>query len=89
MSKAHIMLMWAGLTLVSAVAAAIGFGVVADLPPVVVAFVQAFAAGALLTMLGDTMIPESYEASGRWAGIVLVLGFSLAFGLSVLEALMT
>jgi ZIP family zinc transporter len=83
MSKAHIMLMWAGLTLVSAVAAAIGFGVVADLPPVVVAFVQAFAAGALLTMLGDTMIPESYEASGRWAGIVLVLGFSLAFGVTL------
>jgi ZIP family zinc transporter len=48
--------------------------------------VQAFAAGALLTMLGNTMIPEAYERARRWAGLCLVLGFALAFGLAALEA---
>jgi ZIP family zinc transporter len=47
--------------------------------------VQAFAAGALLTMLGDTMIPEAYEAGGRLTGLMLVLGFALAFALTALE----
>jgi ZIP family zinc transporter len=87
MSKTRILQFWGGLAAISALAAAIGYGVVAGLPISVTAFVQAFAGGALLTMLGDTMIPEAYEAAGRLAGIVLVLGFALSFGLSALERL--
>jgi ZIP family zinc transporter len=49
-----------------------------------VALVQAFAAGALLTMLTDTMVPEAYEFGGPSTGLVTVLGFSVAFGLSTL-----
>jgi ZIP family zinc transporter len=43
---------------------------------------QAFAAGGLITMLVDTMNPEAYEDSGDRAGLVTVLGFTLAFVLS-------
>jgi hypothetical protein len=44
----------------------------------VIATIQAFAAGAILTMLADTMMPEAFENSGKWTGIVTVLGFTLA-----------
>jgi ZIP family zinc transporter len=86
MPHGRILGLWAALTLVSTVAAALGYAVVGRLPEGLAAFVQAFAGGALLTMLGDTMIPEAYEHGGRWAGLYLVLGFALAFALTALEA---
>ena len=45
-------------------------------------FAQAFAAGALLTMLADTMMPEAFETGGRAVGLLTVLGFAVAFALS-------
>lgn len=42
-------------------------------------------AGALLTMLADTMIPEAYEFGGPTTGLMTVLGFSVAFGISTLS----
>jgi ZIP family zinc transporter len=50
-----------------------------------VAGIQAFAAGAILTMLASTMMPEAYEEGGDVVGIVTSLGFLLAFVLSKLE----
>jgi zinc transporter, ZIP family len=78
--------LWLALSVVCAVAAALGYGVVGALPASVGAFVQAFAAGALLTMLGDSMIPEAYARARQWAGLCLVLGFAVSFGLTALEA---
>jgi ZIP family zinc transporter len=46
---------------------------------------MAFAAGALLTMLTDDLIPEAREKGGLAAGLVVVLGFALAFALNSLE----
>ncbi len=45
---------------------------------------QAFAGGAVLTMLADAMMPEAYEHGGRLAGLMTVVGFSVAATLSVL-----
>lgn len=78
--------LWLALSVVCALAAALGYGVVGALPVEVGAFVQAFAAGALLTMLGDSMIPEAYARARQWAGLCLVLGFAVSFGLTALEA---
>ena len=50
--------------------------------PEVVAIVQAFAAGAILTMLSDTMVPEAVKHAGSLVGLVTALGFVLAFLLS-------
>ena len=50
-----------------------------------VAFVLAFAGGAILTMLADTMMPEAFEHGGKLVGLVTTLGFGLAFALSMLE----
>jgi zinc transporter ZupT len=49
------------------------------------AFEQAFAAGAILTMLADTMMPESFEHGGNVVGLVTPAGFALAFLLSTAE----
>jgi zinc transporter, ZIP family len=48
----------------------------------VVAVIQAFAAGAILTMLADTMMPEAFEDRGRSVGLISTIGFALAFLLS-------
>jgi len=85
--RARVLALWVGLALVCAAAAALGYGVVGALPGAVAAFVQSFAAGALLTMLGDSMIPEAYDQAGRVTGLLLVLGFAVSFGLTALEVL--
>jgi ZIP family zinc transporter len=46
------------------------------------AFITAFAAGAVLVMLADTLMPEAFELGGREAGLVTALGFAVGFGLS-------
>ena len=48
------------------------------------AFAQAFAAGALLTMLADTMLPEAYEEEREFTGALVVLGFAGSLGLAAL-----
>jgi len=50
------------------------------------ALINGFAAGALLVMLVDSMIPESTEKTGRVAGLATVLGFAVAAGLSATTA---
>ena len=37
--------------------------------------IQAFAAGAMLTMLADAMMPEAYEHGGKLVGLITVMGF--------------
>lgn len=82
---AWILRLWVGVALASGLAAAIGYGVLEGMTPGAIPVIQAFAAGAILTMLVDTMIPEAYEDSGDRAGLVTVLGFALAFLLSAVS----
>lgn len=73
--------LWFAVVLVSATSAALAF-LLFDAAGPAIPFVQAFAAGGLLTMLVDTMIPEAFDDGGDLAGLVTVLGFALAFLLS-------
>jgi ZIP family zinc transporter len=50
------------------------------------AAINGFAAGALLVMLTDSMIPDAREKAGRVAGLMTVLGFAVAAALSGLSA---
>jgi len=84
-SAGWVMGLWTAVAVVSALAAAVGYGVLGDASPSVIAFIQAFAAGAILTMLADTMMPESFEHGGSIVGLVTLLGFALAFLLSTAE----
>jgi len=81
---AWIMRLWIIVVIASGVASALAFLLLDEAGPAI-PLVQAFAAGGLLTMLVDTMIPEAYEDSGDRAGLVTVLGFALAFMLSALS----
>jgi zinc transporter, ZIP family len=85
-SRGRIMGLWAVVALVSALAAALGYVLLDGASPEWVAIIQGFAAGAILTMLADTMFPEAYEAEGRtpFTGVVTTLGFALAALLSSL-----
>jgi zinc transporter, ZIP family len=74
---------WIGVALASGAAAALGYGILGDMGGSVwVPFIQAFAAGAILTMLVDTMIPEAFADGGNLVGLVTVLGFASAFFLT-------
>ena len=45
----------------------------------------AFAGGAILTMLAETMIPEAYLRGGKAVGLATTLGFGVAFAVSALD----
>jgi ZIP family zinc transporter len=81
----RVLLLWAGVVLVSGLAALAGYGLFDSASPSAVAFVLAFAGGAILTMLADTMMPEAFEKGGRWVGVVTTLGFATAFAISAFE----
>jgi ZIP family zinc transporter len=77
---------WIGIVALSGVAAALGYAVLADASDNLVAWTQAFAGGAVLCMLADTMMPEAFEDYDRKpaVGLVVVLGFATAFLLSTM-----
>jgi ZIP family zinc transporter len=83
--KRRILWMWIGIALVSAVASLAGYGLFQDSSPEVVAFVLTFAAGAILTMLANTMMPEAFEHGGKLVGIMATLGFATAFTIHLLD----
>ena len=77
--------LWFLVAAVSALSSLAGFALFDDASPNTVAFVLAFAAGAILTMLADTMMPEAFEQSGKLVGLCTTFGFALAFAISTLE----
>jgi ZIP family zinc transporter len=81
----NILGLWALVTVVSGVSALLGFTVFDSASDATVAFVMSFAAGAILTMLADTMMPEAFAKAGKLVGVVTTFGFALAFGISALE----
>ena len=77
-ARSRILWMWTGIAVISGLASLAGYKLFQHASGDVVAFVLAFAAGAILTMLADTMIPEAYENGGKLVGVVTTLGFCLA-----------
>ncbi|HET8709058.1 MAG TPA: hypothetical protein VFL85_02125 [Candidatus Saccharimonadales bacterium] len=77
--------MWSLVVAVSGLASLAGFALFDTASPDVVAFTLAFSAGALLTMLADTMMPEAYDDAGPLAGIITTLGFGVAFWINILD----
>ena len=77
---------WIGVALVCALASAGGYAIAAVSGGHLQAAVNGFAAGALLVMLVDTMIPDATHKFGQRAGLVTTLGFAVAAGLSGMSA---
>jgi zinc transporter, ZIP family len=83
--KSRILWMWIGIALVSGLASLAGYGLFQHSSPGTVSFVLAFAAGAIITMLADTMMPEAFDDGGRWVGIATTLGFAVAYTIHALD----
>jgi len=81
-SKTHVLGMWGGIAVLTAGASLCGAGLFANASPWLLAMVNAMAAGALLTMIADTMIPEAVEGEHDGTGTLVVLGLLVAFALS-------
>ena len=73
---------WLAVAVASALAAAIGNAAFASMSSTPLALAQSFAAGAIITMLADTMFPEAFEQGGNFVGVATALGFAAAFLLS-------
>jgi len=75
--------LWAGVAVCCALATVGGYALGDAVSGELRAAIDGFAAGALLVMLVDSMIPDATQDSGRQAGLVTVLGFALAAALSI------
>lgn len=81
-SKKFIFGIWTGIALITAIAAILGYTIFSQLPPVYEAVTIALAAGAILAMLAETMIPEAFDKGHQYVGISTVIGFLVSFLLS-------
>lgn len=81
-SITYVFCIWGGIALASGIASLAGYTVFQNFSSEVVAATTAVAAGAILAMLVDTMIPEAFEVAHDFAGLITVAGFLAAFALS-------
>ncbi len=70
---------WIGIALISGMAAFAGYTVFSHFNAEIIAATTAVAAGAILAMLADTMIPEAFAHAHNYSGLITVLGFLCAF----------
>ena len=82
--RGRVLLLWVVVALVSGVVAAMG-ATLDGLDQAIVALVQSFAAGALLALIADSLLPDAYREAGLRTGLFVVLGFALAFGLTAFD----
>jgi ZIP family zinc transporter len=82
-SARYVFGVWGSIAVVSALAALLGYVALGNAPPEAVAVITAVAAGAILTMVADTMIPEAFERTRTWTGVIATVGFLVAFAIDV------
>ncbi|OFJ51401.1 ZIP family metal transporter [Mycolicibacterium grossiae] len=80
-SARYVFGVWIGIAVMSGLAACIGYLALADASPFVIAVITAVAAGAILTMIADTMVPEAFERTHVLTGMITTVGFLTAFAI--------
>lgn len=80
-----ILLLWVAVAVICLIATVAGYGIADVAPDELRAGVNGFAAGALIVMLIDSMIPDARKDAGRPAGLITALGFAVAAALSSLS----
>lgn len=83
-SKLYIFGIWGGITIIAGISAIAGYAVFNSFSDEIIAATTAIAAGAILAMIADTMMPEAFETAHNWAGLITVMGFLTAFMLTKL-----
>jgi len=84
-SRKRISFLWIVIALVCAASSVAGFSLFSGASERWLSFIQAFAGGAILIMIANSMIPEAYEHGGKLAGIFTVLGFFVSVAVVILE----
>lgn len=82
---ARILLMWTSLMVFTGIGAWLGNVLFVGMPHGILAFVEGLAAGAMLTMIAETMLPEAYHRGGAVTGVSTLLGFLAAIFFKTLE----
>ena len=80
--RSRVTAMWSVVVLVSALASAAGYAMLDPASGGTGALVEAFAGGALLAMLADSLLPEAYDVEGVVTGRLVVVGFAVSLALS-------
>ncbi|WP_445258981.1 ZIP family metal transporter [Nocardioides aurantiacus] len=80
-SARYVFGVWVGIAVASGAAGLLGVLLLQGASPALVAVITAVAAGAILAMVADTMIPEAFEQTHLYAGLIATVGFALSFGL--------
>jgi zinc transporter, ZIP family len=82
-SARYVFGVWGGIAVISGLSALLGYAALGGASPEAVAVITAVAAGAILTMIADTMIPEAFEDTHAWTGLITTVGFLTAFAISL------
>ena len=82
-SRRQVLRLWVAVAVACALATPLGYALMDITSDDVQGGINGFAAGALLVMLVDSMIPDATEKAGRVTGLVTTLGFALGAGLSL------
>jgi len=77
--------LWVAIVVICGFASAAGYALLDTASDTAVAFVLAFAGGAVLTMLADTMMPEAYKYGGKQVGLMTTFGFAVAAAIVAME----
>jgi ZIP family zinc transporter len=85
-SRRDVLRLWAGVALCCTLASVVGWAAADVTGGRMRAAIDGFAAGALLVMLVDSMIPDAFRRARQVAGLATVLGFAVAAGLSGIGA---
>lgn len=80
----YIFKLWFGIAFTSGIASFVGYTFFGGLSPFLISATTSIAAGAILSMVVSTMIPEAFENERDWAGLITVIGFLVAFASSKL-----
>jgi len=81
-ARREVLILWTGVAVICTLASGVGFGIADTASDTLQGGINGFAAGALVVMLVDSMIPEATRQAGRTTGLVTTLGFAVAAGLS-------
>jgi ZIP family zinc transporter len=80
-SARYVFGVWSGIAVLSGLAGLLGALFLDSASPATVAVITAVAAGAILAMIADTMIPEAFERTHLFTGLIAVVGFMVAFAI--------
>lgn len=74
-SPRFVFILWGGIALAAALSSLAGYTILSDMPAETTGFITSLAAGAMLAMVADTMIPEAFRKAHNYTGLLVTFGF--------------